>query len=85
MTGQLIKALYHLAAAHPEDSDRLYTSNLTAPMTDGRSQTIEWRPMAILETRGCANDDLDDFLQLFPDHPQAQQVKQLRQRTIDAA
>jgi tetratricopeptide (TPR) repeat protein len=62
-------ALYHLAAAHPEESDRLYTSNLTAP--------IEWRPMAI--------DDLDDFLQLFPDHSQAQQVKQLLQRTIDAA
>jgi hypothetical protein len=69
MTGQLIESLYHLAAAHPEESDRLYTSNLTAP--------IEWLQMAI--------DDLDDFLQLFPDHPQAQQVKQLLQGTIDAA
>jgi tetratricopeptide (TPR) repeat protein len=61
-------ALYHLAAAHPEESDRLYTSNLTAP--------IEWLQMAI--------DDLDDFLQLFPDHPQAQQVKQMLQGAIDA-
>jgi hypothetical protein len=25
-------ALYHLAAAHPEESDRLYTSHLTAPI-----------------------------------------------------
>jgi hypothetical protein len=32
-----------------------------------------------------AISDLDDFLHLFPDHPQAQQVKQLLQRTIDAA
>jgi hypothetical protein len=69
MTGQLIESLYHLAAAHPEESNRLYTSNLTAP--------IEWLQMAI--------DDLDNFLQLFPDHPQAQQVKQLLQGTIDAA
>jgi hypothetical protein len=46
--------------------DRLYTSNLTAP--------IEYLQMAI--------DDLDDFLQLFPDHPQAQQVKQLLQGAI---
>jgi hypothetical protein len=68
MTGQLIESLYHLAA-HPEESDRLYTSNLTAP--------IEWLQMAI--------DDLDDFLQLSPDHSQAQQVKQLLQGTIDAA
>jgi hypothetical protein len=59
-------ALYHLAAAHPEESDRLYTSNLTAP--------IEWLQMAI--------DDLDDFLQLFPDHSQAQQVKQLLKGAI---
>jgi hypothetical protein len=36
MTGQLIKALYHLAADHPKESDRRYTSNLTAPMADGR-------------------------------------------------
>jgi tetratricopeptide (TPR) repeat protein len=61
-------ALYHLAAAHPEESDRLYTSNLTAP--------IEWLQMAI--------DDLDDFLHLFPDRSQAQQVKQLLQRSIEA-
>ncbi len=59
-------ALYHLAAGHHEESDRLYTSNLTAP--------IEWLQMAI--------DDLDDFLHLFPDHPQAQQVKQLLQGAI---
>jgi hypothetical protein len=32
-----------------------------------------------------AIDDLDDFLHLFPDHTQAQQVKQLLQGTIDAA
>jgi hypothetical protein len=62
-------ALYHFAAAHPEESDRRYTSNLTAP--------IELLQMAI--------DDLDDFLHLFPDHSQAQQVKQLLQGTIDAA
>jgi hypothetical protein len=61
-------ALYHLAAAHPEASDRLYTSNLTAP--------IEWLQMAI--------DDLDDFLHLFPDHSQAQQVKQLLQGAIQS-
>jgi tetratricopeptide (TPR) repeat protein len=59
-------ALYHLAAAHPEESDRLYTSNLTAP--------IEWLQMAI--------DDLNDFLHLFPEHSQAQQVKQLLQGAI---
>jgi hypothetical protein len=29
-----------------------------------------------------AIDDLDDFLQLFPDHPQAQPVKQLLQGAI---
>jgi hypothetical protein len=52
-------ALYNLAAAHPEESDRLYTSSLTAP--------IERLQMAI--------DDLDNFLHLFPDHTQAQQVK----------
>jgi tetratricopeptide (TPR) repeat protein len=62
-------ALYHLAAAHPEESDRLYTSNLAAP--------IEWLQMAI--------DDLDDFLHLCPDHSQAQQAKQLLQGAIDAA
>ncbi len=61
-------ALYHLAAAHPEESDRLYTSNLTAP--------LEWLQMAI--------DDLDDFLHLFPDHTQAQQVKQRLQGAIEA-
>jgi tetratricopeptide (TPR) repeat protein len=61
-------ALYHLAAAHPEESDRLYTSNLTAP--------IEWLQMAI--------DDLDNFLHLFPDHAQAQQVKQRLQGAIEA-
>jgi tetratricopeptide (TPR) repeat protein len=60
-------ALYHLAAAHPEESDRLYTINLTAP--------IEWLQMAI--------DDLDDFLHLFPDHAQAQQVKQLLKGAIE--
>jgi hypothetical protein len=37
---------------------------------------IEWLQMAI--------DDLNDFLQLFPDHSQAQQVRQLLQGTIDA-
>jgi hypothetical protein len=59
-------ALYHLAAAHQEESDRRYTSGLTAP--------TEWLQMAI--------DDLDDFLQLFPDHPQAQQVRQQLQGAI---
>jgi regulator of sirC expression with transglutaminase-like and TPR domain len=49
-----------------EESDRLYTSGLTAP--------TEWLQMAI--------DDLDDFLQLFPDHPQAQQVRQRLQEVI---
>ncbi len=70
------RALYHLAAGHHEDSDRLYTSSLTAPMADGRSETIEWLQMAI--------DDLDDFLHLFPDHSQAQQIKQLLQGEIEA-
>ncbi len=59
-------ALYHLAAGHHEESDRLYTSSLTAP--------IEWLEMAI--------DDLDNFLQLFPDRPEAQQVKQRLQGAI---
>jgi hypothetical protein len=31
-----------------------------------------------------AIDDLDDFLHLFPDHSQAQQVKQLLQGEIEA-
>jgi hypothetical protein len=31
-------ALYHLAAAHPEESDQRYTSNLTA-----RSNGDQWR------------------------------------------
>jgi hypothetical protein len=30
-----------------------------------------------------AIDDLDDFLQLFPDHSQAQQVKQLLKGAIE--
>ncbi len=59
-------ALYHLAAAYPEESDRLYTSALTAPK--------EWLQMAI--------DDLDDFLDLFPDNHLAQQAKQKLQGAI---
>jgi tetratricopeptide (TPR) repeat protein len=62
-------ALYHLAAGHHEESDRLYTSNLTAP--------IEWLQMAI--------DDLDDFLQLFPDSAIGQQTKQRLQGAINSA
>jgi hypothetical protein len=38
-----------LAATHPEQSHRLYTSHLTAP--------TEWRPMATI--------DLDDLLHLY--------------------
>jgi hypothetical protein len=72
----LQSVFYHLAAGHHEASDRLYTRNLTAPMADGRSQTIEWLQMAI--------DDLDDFLQLFPDCSIGQQTKQRLQITIDA-
>ena len=91
MTGQLIRAypietppndyqntfnlaLYPLAADHHEESDRLYSSSLNAPMADGRSKTIEWLEMAI--------NDLDDFLQLFPDRPSAQQIKQRLQGSI---
>jgi hypothetical protein len=39
--------------------------------------------MAILEMKCFANNNLDDFLHRFPDHPQAQQTKQLLQGTID--
>ncbi len=60
-------ALYHLAADHHQESDRIYTSNLTAPK--------EWLEMAIA--------DLDDFLHLFPDHSQAQQVRAKLQGAID--
>ena len=59
-------ALYHLAAGHHEDSDRLYTSSLTAP--------IEWLEMAIA--------DLDDFLRLFPDRPSDQLLQQRLQGVI---
>jgi tetratricopeptide (TPR) repeat protein len=59
-------ALYHLAAGHHEESDRLYTSSLTAP--------IEWLQMAI--------DDLNDYLQLFPDCTIGQQSKQRLQAAI---
>jgi hypothetical protein len=69
------QAFYHLAAANRAKSDRLYTTNLTAPQ--------EWLEMAILETRGFANSDLEDFLQLFPDHSQAQQVRAMLQGAID--
>jgi hypothetical protein len=41
--------------------------------------------MAILGTRGFANDDLDDFLNLFPNNDLAQQAKQKLQGAIDAA
>jgi tetratricopeptide (TPR) repeat protein len=69
-------ALYHLTAAHHEESDRLYSSHLTAP--------IKWLQMAILVPRGYANDDLNDLFQFFPDRPQAQQVKQQLQGAISA-
>jgi tetratricopeptide (TPR) repeat protein len=59
-------ALYHLTAENQEESDRLYTTNLTAPK--------EWLEMAI--------SDLDDFLHLFPDHSQAQQVRSMLQEAI---
>jgi tetratricopeptide (TPR) repeat protein len=59
-------ALYHLAAANQAESDRLYTTTLTAPK--------EWLEMAI--------SDLDDFLHLFPDHSQAQQVRSMLQEAI---
>jgi hypothetical protein len=52
------QAFYHLAAANQAESDRLYTTTLTAPK--------EWLEMAI--------SDLNNFLHLFPDHSQAQQV-----------
>jgi hypothetical protein len=60
-------ALYHLATANQAESDRLYTNNLTAPK--------EWLEMAI--------SDLEDFLHLFPDQSQAQQVKAMLQGAID--
>jgi hypothetical protein len=62
----LQSVFYHLAAGHHEESDRLYTSNLTAP--------IEWLQTAI--------DDLDDYLQLFPDSSITQQTKQRLQAAI---
>jgi hypothetical protein len=61
------QAFYHLTAANQEESDRLYTNNLTAPK--------EWLEMAI--------SDLEDFLHLFPDHSQAQQVRVMLQWAID--
>jgi hypothetical protein len=69
------QAFYHFAAANQAESDRLYSTTLTAPK--------EWLEMAILETRGFANSDLDDFLHLFPDHSQAQQVRAMLQGAID--
>jgi hypothetical protein len=68
------RSLYHLATANQAESDRLYTTTLTAPK--------KWLEMAILETRGFANSDLDDFLHLFPDHSQAQQVRAMLQGSI---
>jgi hypothetical protein len=61
------QAFYHLAAANQAENDRLYTTILTAPK--------EWLEMAI--------SDLDDFLHLFPDHSQAQQVRAMLQGAID--
>jgi hypothetical protein len=55
-----------LAAAHPEQSHRLYTSSLTAP--------TEYLEAAIT--------DLDNFLHLFPNHTQAQQTKQQLQAAL---
>ncbi|OUC13996.1 MAG: hypothetical protein B0A82_14535 [Alkalinema sp. CACIAM 70d] len=53
-------ALYHLAAGNPEASDAFYLNNLNAP--------TEWLEMA--------SQDLTEFLNLFPDHPHAQQILQ---------
>ncbi|XGV96181.1 MAG: tetratricopeptide repeat protein [Leptolyngbya sp. BL-A-14] len=60
-------ALYHLAADHTETADALYHQSLTAP--------AEWLRMGI--------DDLQDFLTLFPNHAQAQQMVTLLQSTLE--
>ena len=59
-------SIAHLAAAHPEQSHRLYTSSLTAP-TENLEEAIS---------------DLDNFLHLFPNHTQAQQTKQQLQAAL---
>jgi tetratricopeptide (TPR) repeat protein len=61
-------ALFYLASSNPIESQNLYSSSLDAPI-------------GYIET---ALRDLNDFLHLFPDHPQAQQVKQLLQGAIEA-
>jgi hypothetical protein len=58
-------ALYHLAAAHPEESDRRYTSNLTAP--------IEWLQIAIAPTpRSITSLYPRSMLQNLPPHSRSE-------------
>ena len=59
-------ALYHLVANHAETADALYRQSLVAPAT--------WLRMTIR--------DLQDFLTLFPDHAQAEQMMALLQSTL---
>jgi hypothetical protein len=59
-------ALYHLAANHSQESDYLYQSGLNAPSA--------WLEMAI--------QDLTDFLNSFPDHHPAQQIRLQLEQTL---
>jgi tetratricopeptide (TPR) repeat protein len=56
-------ALYHLAAGHALQAEQIYSQNLQAPVGFVRA----------------AVSDLDDFLHLFPDHTQAQEMRTLLQ------
>jgi hypothetical protein len=58
-------ALYHLAAGAAEEARRLYQEALAGGA-----------PLYVLRE---AIHDLDDFLALFPDHPQAQAMRDLLQ------
>lgn len=60
-------ALYHVVANNTDTADMLYRQSLVAPARTLR-MTIR---------------DLQDFLTLFPDHAQAQQMVALLQSTLE--
>ncbi len=60
-------AVYHLAAGHTQDAERLYHEGIQAPENFIRE----------------AITDLDDLLRLFPDHSQAQTIRAFLQERLD--
>jgi len=62
-------AIYHLAAGHVEEAESLYRKALTHSIPAGNLRE--------------AGNDLDDFLHLFPDHPQAKAMRDLLQQHLD--